>query len=409
VWKALAEADWFTADRARAWRNVLLVLSLGLIVSWPLLSRSGVDPLGRAIGSDFLSFYAASKLVLAGHAAEVYDVHAHRLAEISVFGRDLGYAAYFYPPLFLLICTPLALAPYLGALLIWLAATCAAFLATLRAWMGPRLGLLTALAFPAVLFNAAHGQNAFLTAALIGAAALWLDRRPWLAGVALGLLAFKPHLGLAAPLVLLAAGRWRTIVAAGATVAGFAAASVAAFGLQTWSAFLATAALARATLEQGLVEPGKMISAFAAARVLGAPTPVAYAAQAVSFVAILGMLLRPSSVRGPTAGPLFVLAALLASPFLLDYDLVMLAFPLAWLARRGLAHGFLRWEKALLLVGFVLPIIARPLAMSLHLPIAPVVLFALSVAVARRGQALALRPAAPANAPAATPAPALSA
>ena len=384
--KFLAEADWLTADRARAWRNVLLVMSLAFAAGWCLFSRSGLDPLGKPLGTDFLSFYAASKLVLAGHASSVYDMPAHRLAEIAVFGRDVGYYAYFYPPLFLLICAPLATAPYLAALGVWLAVTGAAFLATLRAWMGPRLGLLTALAFPAVLFNAAHGQNAFLAAALIGAAALWLDRRPWLAGVALGLLAFKPHLGLAAPIVLLAAWRWRTIVTAGMTLAVFAAASVAAFGVQAWTGFLAASPMARATLEQGLVEPGKMVSAFAAARVLGAPVPVAYAAQGAVIAAAMALVLRRPGGRGPAAGPLFVLAALLTSPFLLDYDLVMLAFPLAWLTRQGLAHGFLRWEKMLLLLGFILPLVARPLALELHLPISPAVLLALTAAVARRGR-----------------------
>ena len=386
--KFLAEADWLTADRARASRNVLLVMSFGFAIGWCVLSRSGVDPLGRALGTDFLSFYAASKLVLSGHALAVYDVGAHRAAEVSVFGRDVGYAAYFYPPLFLLICAPLAAAPYLAALGLWLAATGAAFFATLRAWMEPRLGWLTALAFPAVLFNAAHGQNAFLAAALIGLAALWLDRRPWLAGVALGLLAFKPHLGRAAPFVLLAAGRWRTIVTATATLAAFAAASVVVFGVQAWTGFLAVSPLARATLEQGFVEPGKMVSAFAAARVLGLPVPVAYAAQAVVVVGAMILVLRPPGGRGPAAAPLFVLAALLTSPFLLDYDLVMLAFPLAWLAGQGLAHGFLRWEKIILLLGFALPLLTRPLAMHLHLPIAPAVLFALTAAVVRRGQAL---------------------
>lgn len=387
--KFLAEADWLTADRARAWRNVLLAMSAGLAAVWCVLSRSGLDPLGRPLGTDFISFYAASRLVLSGHAADVYQMQAHRLAEISVFGRDVGYAAYFYPPLFLLICAPLAAAPYLGALGVWLAVTGAAFLATLRAWMGRRRSLLTVLAFPAVLLNAANGQNAFLAAALIGAAALWLDRRPWLAGVALGLLAFKPHLGLAAPIVLLAAWRWRTIVAAGATLAAFAAASVAAFGVQAWAGFLAASPMARATLEQGLVEPGKMVSAFAAARVLGAPLPLAYAAQGAVFAAAMALVLRRPGGRGPAAAPLFVLAALLTSPFLLDYDLVMLAFPLAWLARQGLANGFLRWEKILLALGFALPLVARPLALDLHLPLAPAILLALTAATARRGQAMA--------------------
>ena len=61
----------------------------------------------------------------------------------------------------------------------------------------------------------------------------------------------------------------------------------------------------------------------------------------------------------------------------------------AGLVGQGLAHGFLRWEKIILLLGFALPLLTRPLAMHLHLPIAPAVLFALTAAVVRRGQALA--------------------
>ena len=47
--------------------------------------------------------------------------------------------------------------------------------------------LLLALAFPAVFVNLGHGHNGFLTAALIGFALLWLDRRPVVAGILFGL------------------------------------------------------------------------------------------------------------------------------------------------------------------------------------------------------------------------------
>ncbi len=47
--------------------------------------------------------------------------------------------------------------------------------------------LLLALAFPAVLINVGHGQNGFLTAALLGGALVVLDRRPLFAGILFGL------------------------------------------------------------------------------------------------------------------------------------------------------------------------------------------------------------------------------
>jgi hypothetical protein len=48
--------------------------------------------------------------------------------------------------------------------------------------------LLLALAFPAVLINIGHGQNGFLTAALMGGALVALPRQPVLAGILFGLL-----------------------------------------------------------------------------------------------------------------------------------------------------------------------------------------------------------------------------
>jgi hypothetical protein len=386
---ALRTAGWLDGARARAWRDILLVMSGLAAIGWIALARGGLDLAGKPLGTDFLSFYAASRLALGGDPAGAYAVATHGAAEVAVFGRDVGYAAFFYPPLFLLICTPLALLPYLGALAAWLGATGALFAGALRGWLDRRLGWRTAAAFPAVLMNLGHGQNAFLSAGLLGAGAMWLETRPILAGVAFGLVAFKPHLGLVLPLALAARGRWRTFAAAALTVLAFAGASYAAFGAETWRAFLANSALARATLEQGLVEPGKMASAFAAVRVLGGPLWLAYAVQGLIALAVAAGLVRALRRRpAPKAeGALIVLAALLASPFLLDYDLVILAFPLAWLAGQGLENGFRPWEKAALFAGFLLPLVTRGLAMQAHAPLAPLVLGGLFLLILRRADA----------------------
>ena len=60
------------------------------------------------------------------------------------------------------------------------------------AWTSDPLWLQLALAFPAVLVNIGHGQNGLLTAPLIGGALAVLDRRPIVAGILIGLLAYKP-------------------------------------------------------------------------------------------------------------------------------------------------------------------------------------------------------------------------
>jgi hypothetical protein len=383
----LRRADWLTAARARTWGWLLLLVSLAVTVAWAASARGGLDPTGKPLGTDFISFWSASQLALGGAPAGAWNVATHHARETAVFGRDTGYAAFFYPPIFLVICLPLALAPYLAALAAWLAATGALYGRMARAWLGARFGRMPILAFPAVLINVGHGQNGFLSAALFGAGALWLERRPILAGVALGALCYKPQLGLMIPLALAIAGRWRTFASAAVTVAVLVALSLALFGPAAWTGFLADSSLARATLEQGLVGDAKMQSAFAAVRLFGGPVALAYAAQLVlAAAAVAGLAwLQRRAPKSPAEGPALIVAALIASPFLLDYDLVILAAPLAWLASEGARTGFRDWEKTTLVAAFMLPAVSRMLATQAHLPLAPAVLAALFVLILRRG------------------------
>jgi alpha-1,2-mannosyltransferase len=299
----------------------------------------------------------------------------------------VGYAAFFYPPTFLLICWPFALVPYLPALVAWLALTGAAYVKVVRAFAGDRLGLLPVLAFPAVLINAGHGQNGFLSAALLGGGALMLNSRPILAGLCLGSLVYKPHLGLMIPIALLAARRGQVFAAATFAALSTCALSYAVFGAPTWLAFLDLTGMARDTLEQGIVGDAKMQSVFAGVRLLGGSLTAAYGLQIALVMGVCAYViqLQRRAYRSDAEGPLLVAAALLASPFLLDYDLTLLAIPLAWCAREGLRTGFRPYEKTILFAGFILPLVSRSVASSLGLPLAPLVLIAVFAAVWQRG------------------------
>ena len=184
AWKALRDAAWLTPERARIYPRLLLAASLGLALIWIVAARGGVDLAGKPLGTDFVSFWTASQLALQGRAIDAYDVAAHWAAQKALFGPQVGYAAFFYPPPFLIVCLPLALLPYFSSLILWLAATGYAYWRVVRAWAGPAFDAAVLLAFPAFLVNAGHGQNGFLSAALIGAGALILERRPVVAGAA---------------------------------------------------------------------------------------------------------------------------------------------------------------------------------------------------------------------------------
>jgi alpha-1,2-mannosyltransferase len=242
------------------------------------------------------------------------------------------------------------------------------------------------LAFPAVFLNAAHGQNGFLSAALIGGGLLTMDARPALAGVLFGAMAFKPHLALVVPFALIFARRWTTLIVAASTAAAFSAASLAAFGWTTWAGFLADSRLARSALENNLVGDEKMQSVFAAVRLLHGSLALAWGAQIATSVAAVAALwlIERRAFRAPAEGAAIVCAGLLASPFLLDYDLTLLAIPLVWLMAQGLRTGFLPYEKSLLAFAFALPLISRTAAGAIGLPLAPLTIAAILALILRR-------------------------
>lgn len=382
----LREARWFDAARARTYALILVgAQALGLI-GLVVASHGGLDPRGEPIGTDFVSFWTAARLAAAGAPASAYDPTAHQAAQHAAFGADFGWYAFFYPPIFLAFCLPLALAPYFVALALWLGATGGAYVATVRRLLDRRAGWLPILAFPGAFTTIGHGQNAFLTTSLFGFGVSLLASRPLLAGACFGALSYKPQLAFVLPLGLAVARRWRALGAMAATAAALALLSYLLFGAATWRAFLAEAPLARATLEQGFVEPEKMQSLFAALRLFGASLSVAYAAQAILTAGVcvaLAVLIR--HLGDPLAqGALMAAAALLATPFVLDYDLTLLAVPLAILLTRALRSAFLPYEKMALLAAYLLPLVARALATHLYLPLAPVVILLLFRVLARR-------------------------
>jgi alpha-1,2-mannosyltransferase len=386
--EGLRDADWLSRDRATAYCRIFFWLTFAAALLWIALSHGGVDRSGKPLGTDFVSFWTASSIALGGHPAEVYDIAAHQAAQNALFPQSAGagYVAFFYPPTFLLLCLPLAMLPYLWSLGLWLGITGFACIRVSRAWLGTQFGALPILAFPAMLSNLGHGQNAFLSTALFGGGVLMLDTRPIAAGLCLGALVYKPHLAIVIPIALIAARRWRVLFSAAASATAFCLASLGVFGADTWRAFLKASPLARIALEQNMVGDEKMQSVFAGVRLLHGGLTLAYGLQIVAALGVCAALvdLQRRAFRSRAEGPAMVAAALLASPFLLDYDLVLLAIPLAWIARDSLRTGFFPWEKIILAAAFVLPLASRSVATYAGVPLAPLVIAAVFVLVLRR-------------------------
>ena len=141
-----------------------------------------------------------------------------------------------YPPTYFLILAPLATLPYVAAFLTWGAVTLLGFVAVVYLIVRRSSAISLTLASPFTAVNFLFGQSGFLTASLVGAALLALERRPVLAGVFIGCLSYKPQFGILFPLALVAAGQWRAIASATATAAFLAGVSIAMFGIGPWEA-----------------------------------------------------------------------------------------------------------------------------------------------------------------------------
>ncbi|MDR3465694.1 MAG: glycosyltransferase family 87 protein [Xanthobacteraceae bacterium] len=326
-----------------------------------------VDEAGRGIPTDFVNVWSAGRLVLEGHPAWAYDWDIQKTVQLAILGQGYdGNFAWHYPPPFLFVAAALASFPYVGAFMAWPLLTFIPYAAVMRALVGRPFGWLLAGAFPALLVNAAIGQNGFLTAALIGGTLYFLPSRPVLAGVLLGLLSYKPQYGFLFPLVLLATLQWRAFFSAAAVTLALALASLLAFGLETWQAFFHWLPMfSQAFLSEGRAYWGKMQSLFATIRLCHGSEPLAWAAQwTLDAVVAIGLvrIWRSATPYWIKAAALAT-ATLLVTPYLFLYDVMVLAIPVALLVRAGLSEGFRPHEPAALGLAFLL--LASYLALGL--------------------------------------------
>ena len=357
----LAAGAWLTPGRIGAWASGLVALYLVTLTAWALTGSWFVDAAGALTPTDFVSFWSAGHLALEGKADTAYDFATLQAVHALALGHPVIPQYYwFYPPIFLLLVAPLALLPYVLALLVWVGCTLALYLGALRRIFPHRLTVVAALAAPTACANLITAQNGFLTAALLGGGLVCLETQPLLAGFLLGLLSIKPQLALLIPVVLLGAGRFRVAAAAAVTVVALAALSTAALGLDSWSAFLGAPHHANATLLQhSTVGLYKIQSVYAALRVLGVDSSLAAAGQALASLAVATIVLRLWRHSLPYALKAAALAAgtLLVTPYAMIYDLALLAVAMAFLARDGAAAGFRPWEKPSMVAVALLPIL----------------------------------------------------
>ena len=221
---------------------------------------------------------------------------------------------------------------------------------------------LFVVAAPVTLVCLTHGHNGFLTALLLGGGLLLLDKRPLIAGLLLGCLIYKPQFGLIIP--PLAARRAALAGGRRGLRLGRAAcrADVGDLGLPVWQAFVDSLPLTRTVIiEQGITGWHKIMSPFAAVRMWGGGVAAAYAVQMLATTLCIAAVawIEWRGKRAYLRNALVCAAVLVSTPYVLDYDYVVLLPAIAFLYVDGREHLFLRWDATLLAFAWLAPFVAR--------------------------------------------------
>jgi alpha-1,2-mannosyltransferase len=368
----LATDTWVITLAAGLRREALTIAAIVMLVGVSVGGLNYFRDANRAdsaalFGNDYVSFYAAGRLALAGHPEQAYARVAHdamqRQAAVEAKGGgNLQNTYYFgYPPTYLSVITPFALLPYYPSLFVFQAITAVLYMAALwLIWPGWRT-ILFALAAPGACIAFGFGQNAFLTAGLVGLALVLLDRRPILAGVLIGCLAIKPQLGLAFPVVLVATLRWRAFAAAVATFLATVSVSLIWPGIEAWRGFASLFEISRSQLlENSRVGFDKIQSLFAALRLYDFPIATAYLAQAALAAAVAALLVTLWRSRADyrLKAAAAAVASLLMTPFCLAYDLLIEVPAAAFFIAYGSSRGFRSGEMAAIAVVLLSPLIS---------------------------------------------------
>jgi arabinofuranan 3-O-arabinosyltransferase len=372
----------FTRRHLRIYGSGLVIAYAGAaLLAWALgRGEWAILPSGEFGEIDFCWIWMSGVFAVSSDPARIYDPSVLSAAQDTFFGPGKCVFYYFdYPPTSLFLTYSLGLLPYVVAFAVWIIGTLILYLTAIYRIVPYSVALIAALAPAAVLKNIQLGHNGFLTAALIGLALAFTERRPWVSGIFLGLLTYKPQFGVLFPLALLASRNWRAL--GGATAASLALGVMAAFafGYQGWPSFILSLLGRNSSLSpDGDVELN-LQSVYGLIHWAGMSGSTAWTVQltiaAVVAAAVCAVWAKPIPYSLKAA--IICVGAVTVSPYLLAYDLCILTIAVAFLLRDGLSRGFLPGERIglLICVAGLFPVAT---------PIAPVICAVLLYLIVRR-------------------------
>ena len=382
-------ASWLTSRRLSAHGAILAVCLWSLYV-WMLATPGLRDRNGNLKGTDFLHLYTLGSVAAAHRGADLYDMNAQTLLAAQIVPQAAGIRYLpLYPPQVSIVFMPLKYLSYGWALVLWWGCSALVYgICCYGVWRAcpnlrseGRTVAILAIAYPAFFHLLAWGQTSALA---LGCFTLMFfalrEKREFLAGLILGCLIFKPQLGLAAAVVFVSLGAWKTVVGAAFSAVAQLAVGVFYYGMQPLREWLRALANVRAVLPWLEPRPYQTYSLRTFWSMLVPWPHFALGLYGLSAIIVLGLTIAvwrhpvPLALRYST----LVLATVLVAPHLTVYDLVILApaFLLLadWMAGQSESQSP-SWLGTILYLIYALPLLG-PLSRWTHVQLAVIAMAA---------------------------------
>ena len=327
-----------TPRRIRA-QALLLALCLWGVCAVDFATPGFLDRAGNLKFQDFLPLYASASMITQGRNTELYNQESVAREERAIVTQPTrAVLPNLYGPQVALVFVPLSRVSFARAAWMWVALSLLTYVACISLILKKCQHLsshlvdvaLVALAFPPLFHFFIRGQTSALALACFTAAYLAFDGdRPWLAGIALGVLAFKPQFLVGVAPVLLFAGCWESFVAMAASAGAQLGLAWIYFGSAVMRAYFE--ALWHVSRWIGNVElslaPIQMHSLRSFWSLLIPWRPAALTLYGVCAVGVVALAVAAWKSSSPLAVRFSVLtlAAILVNPHLFVYDLLVLA------------------------------------------------------------------------------------
>jgi len=380
-----------TLRRIRAHALILALCLWGICIA-DFAQPGLIDHAGNVKFQDFLPLYASAHMIEQHRPIELYNPAAVANEVQTIVHWPNIRVPNLYGPQVILLFTPLTRFSFLSAAIIWVALSLLIYFVCihvlwracpcLQAYRG--VVVLCAIAYPPLFHFFVRGQlSALILLCFTAAFAAMRADRHFLAGIALGILVFKPQFLVVIPLILLVTRAWNMLAAliiSSAAQLGFARFY---FGTEVMRSYFEMLCNAPRWIGTGELRfaPIQMHSLRSFWTLLF-PRPLAamvlYLLSSIAITAVAATIWKsaaPTAVRFSA----LLLAAVLANPHLFIYDLLALVPMFLVLANWSIEnahHPETPILRILLYLGFLLPLFG-PLARWTHIQLSVVILIAL--------------------------------